>query len=151
MPSARRTLRRPDPVPRRGAAGAQVDESVREADLGVNFQEEVGDARLREALVEIEDELVGSFRNIGGEPVDVETAVTNDAGRGWPRCGPPWRVCPVRMPSTPAGRPATRRRRAARPERHCSLWPAAGTSARVGSPWRRERGQPDVAGPEAVT
>ena len=62
-------------------AGAQMDEGVREADLGVDLHQDVGDARLREALVEIKDQLVGAFRRLGGEPVDGQAAVMNDAAR----------------------------------------------------------------------
>ena len=58
-----------------------MDEGVREADLGVDLHQEIGDARFREALVEIEDEFAYAFRGLGGEPVDVQAAVTNDATR----------------------------------------------------------------------
>ena len=65
-----------------GRAGAQVDEGVREADGIVDLHQEIGDARLREALVEIKDELVGTFRGLDlGEPVDVQAVVTDDAAR----------------------------------------------------------------------
>ena len=97
-----------------------MDEGVREADLGVDLHQDIGDARLREALVEIEDELVGAFRGLGGEPVDVQAAVTNDATRDSSGLELPWRVSSARVSSMPVGRRAIRRHRAVWPVRH--LW-----------------------------
>jgi hypothetical protein len=83
-----------------------VDEGVREADIGVDLHQDVGDARLRETLVEIEDQLVSAFWRVGGEPVDVQTAVTNDTtgdGSGASRlCQPLQAVC---HPCSPVVKP----------------------------------------------
>ena len=67
-----------DPVLAR-RSGSQVYEGVREANLGIDLHQKIGDARLREALVEIEDQFVYAFRSLGGKPVDVQATVTDDA------------------------------------------------------------------------
>lgn len=85
-----------------------MDEGVREADGIVDLHQEVGDTRLREALVEIEDEFVDAFRGLGGEPVDVQAAVPNDAAwdRADPSClGESFQA--ERHPRLPVGEPHT--------------------------------------------
>ena len=137
-----------DLVVARGA-GAQMDEGVREADIGFDLHQDVGDARLREAFVEVQDQLVDSFRRLGGEPVDVQAAVTNDATRygSGPSClrEPLQAVC---HPCLSVGKPHAGVERYGQcgigrggRQRHQGLCRVAMT------PGAR---QPQVAGPEAV-
>src|SRR3546814_18222381 len=59
---------------RRGKSGSIID-----------FQQQIGDPRGRELLIEIEHEILGPFGRVGPQLVDVQLAVLDDAA--WARAG----------------------------------------------------------------
>src|SRR3546814_5361621 len=51
----------------------------------IDFQQQIGDPRGRERLIEIEHEILGPFGRVGPQLVDVQLAVLDDAA--WDRAG----------------------------------------------------------------
>src|SRR3546814_3862584 len=51
----------------------------------IDFQQQIGDPRGRELLIEIEHEILGPFGRVGPQLVDVQLAVLDDAA--WDRAG----------------------------------------------------------------
>src|SRR3546814_12172797 len=51
----------------------------------IDFQQQIGDPRGRELLIEIEHEILGTFGRVGPQLVDVQLAVLDDAA--WARAG----------------------------------------------------------------
>src|SRR3546814_10300276 len=76
------TLFRSDPVAA-GRAGAQMRERLGKSGSFIDFQQQIGDPRGRELLIEIEHEILGPFGRVGPQLVDVQLAVLDDAA--WDR------------------------------------------------------------------
>src|SRR3546814_1947026 len=51
----------------------------------IDFQQQIGDPRGRELLIEVEHEILGPFGRVGPQLVDVQLAVLDDAA--WDRAG----------------------------------------------------------------
>jgi hypothetical protein len=56
-------------------AGSQVSESLREADLRIDLDEDVRYSGRRQTAIKVEDEFLGFIRDSGAEPIDPKFTV----------------------------------------------------------------------------
>src|SRR3546814_15029781 len=63
--------------------GAQMRERLGKSGSLIDFQQQIGDPRGRELLIEIEHEILGPFGRVGPQLVDAQLAVLADAA--WDR------------------------------------------------------------------
>ena len=78
QPFGEQDVEQTDPVAARHAS-AQVGEGIGEAERGIDFEQQVGDADGRQAAIQVEQQFLDAVRRVGGKAVDAQHAVLDAA------------------------------------------------------------------------